>query len=67
MIVKHSGVRVWASHTFVEAHRHVVDALTGVDGYDPARYLDRYFEHVSDLEVIDVDVHQVDPGIEVDL
>ncbi len=26
----------WASHTYVAAHQHAVDAITGADGYDPS-------------------------------
>src|SRR5690606_17105817 len=39
IIPKHPAVRAWASHTFVETHKHAVDALAGADGCDPARYL----------------------------
>jgi hypothetical protein len=64
ILPKHPDVQCWGSHTFVEAHRHAVDALTDVDGCDPALYLEKYFQYAEHLRVIDVDVHRVDAGIE---
>lgn len=57
---------MWASHTYVETHEHAVDALTGADGHEPAGYLAKYFRYAEVLETVDVDVYQVDPGIQGD-
>lgn len=67
IIPKHPSVPKWASHTYVETHEHAVDALTGVDGYEPSEYLEQHFSYAGWLEIVDVDVFQVDPGIEDDV
>lgn len=54
----------WVSHTFVETHAHAVDALTGASGCPAAAYLETHWEYPDHLEVHDVDVETVDPGIQ---
>ncbi len=54
----------WGSHTFVEAHEHAVDALTGADGCSAPAYLETHWQYADHLEVHDVDVDAVDPGIQ---
>jgi len=54
----------WGSHTFVEAHAHAIDVLTGVEGCPAPRYLETHWEYADHLEVHDVDVDAVDRGIE---
>jgi hypothetical protein len=41
-----------------------VDAITGPDGYEPGCYLADFWKYPSALEVIEVDVFEIDPGIE---
>lgn len=64
VLPKHPAVPRWHTHTYAEAHCHAVDAMTGAEGCDPSVYLERHFHYANALEVVEVDVHQVDPGIE---
>jgi hypothetical protein len=54
----------WGSHTFVEAHERAVDALTGAEGCPAPAYLATHWEYADHLEVHEVDVDAVDPGIQ---
>ena len=54
----------WGSHTFVEAHGHAIDALTGADGCSATAYLATHWEYPDHLEIHDVDVGAVDAGIQ---
>ena len=54
----------WHSHTFGEAHQHAVDALTGTEGCSSEDYLRQHWEYPEYLEVRDVDVESIDPGIQ---
>jgi hypothetical protein len=54
----------WYSHTFGVAHQHAVDALTGADGCVEENYLGEHWQHLEYLQVDDVDVELVDPGIQ---
>ena len=45
-------------------NQHSVDALTGADGCSAPAYLDTHWEYADHLEVHDVDVDAIDPGIE---
>lgn len=54
----------WVSHTFVETHAHAVDALTGPDGCARESYVETHWEYADHLEIHDVDVESVDPGIQ---
>ncbi|MBK8213704.1 MAG: hypothetical protein IPK71_08135 [Myxococcales bacterium] len=64
VVPKHSDPPRWVSHTFVDTHRHVVDALTGASGCPSASYLATHWEYADALTVQDVDVEMVDPGIQ---
>jgi len=56
--------RRWGSHTYGKSHGHAVDALTGATGCEASRYLHDHWQFVDFLDVVDVDVELVDPGIE---
>lgn len=54
----------WYSHTLVETHGHAIDAITGTDGCSAEIYLATHWEYCEQLEVHDVDVDTIDPGIQ---
>lgn len=56
----------WFSHTLVETRNHDVDALTGPEGHAAEAYLERYWHFHEQLDVREVDVETIDPGIEDD-
>jgi hypothetical protein len=64
VVPKHSSAPRWFSHTFVETHRHSVDALTGINGCPVDAYLATHWSYIECLRVVDVDVATVDPGIQ---
>lgn len=64
VVPKHPDVRLWYSHTFVDTHGHSVDALTGANGCKSNDYLDHHWKFPEGLQVNEVDVKAVDPGIQ---
>lgn len=64
VVPKLSSPPLWGSHTFGVAHEHAVDALTGADGCAVTEYLREHWEYWEHVEVHDVDVETVDPGIQ---
>jgi hypothetical protein len=61
---RHSKVRFWYSHTLVCTRAHHVDALTGVEWCEQARYLEVHWRYPEELMVEAVDVAEVDPGVQ---
>lgn len=56
-IIRHDGVRTPSS-------KHTLDALTGAGGCEASTYMDTHWEYVDQLEVEEVDVEAIDPGIQ---
>ena len=64
ILTKHPAVHVWHSHTLVRTKAHHVDALTGPAGCEVEEYLDVHWSHPEALEMLEVDVSAVDPGVQ---
>ena len=64
IVPKHAAPPCWASHTFARTEDHEVDVLTTGTGTPRALYLETHWEHADFLTVVDVDLLQVDPGIQ---
>lgn len=64
VVPKVSPTPRWGSHTFVDTHAHSVDALTGATGCPSSAYLPVHWEYPEALCIRDVEVQDVDPGIQ---
>jgi len=64
ILTKHAMVPVWYSHTLVRTQAHHVDALTGVEGCIAGTYFDLHWRYPEALEAIEVNVADVDPGVQ---
>lgn len=65
LVPKKPHIPYWNAHTYVETQEHVVDAVTGPDGYKATSYVNDHW-HWDDqsYERVEIDVATVDPGIE---
>jgi hypothetical protein len=64
IVTKFPTVQVWYSHTLVRTQAHHVDALTGVEGCAKEKYLELHWSYPEALEAVDVDVADVDAGVQ---
>lgn len=64
ILTKYPTKHVWHSHTLVRTRAHHIDALTGADGCAQGDYLAVHWEHPEALEALEVDVADVDPGVQ---
>lgn len=64
ILPKHPKVNFWHSHTLVRTLSHHVDALTGADGCVEASYLETHWNYPECLVMTDVDVDEIDPGVQ---
>lgn len=64
VVPKHPNPPQWASHTFAGTEAHAVDVLTSSTGTLRDRYLAQHWEHPEYLALVDVDLEEVDRGIQ---
>jgi len=67
VVPKHTPRPLWGSHTLTATVGHHVDALTGTGGTSANDYLEEHWEYPEHLNVQEVDVFEVDPGIQDEL